>query len=720
MNRHYRRRSRRPVRTGIAPRVVALAGAALLEACGGGGGGGTGLAATAPLPISAPPAAEDGEFQRNAASYQLIGADAAHDAKRTGAGVLVGIVDDGLAPANPEFDGRISKLSKDFGYDSRQNPTTHALERLTRSGLMGTDSQHGTKVASILAAAHDDKGIVGIAPDATIVVLRADVANLDTHTISYTGETVAAAIRYAGDVGVGILNISLATGGRSDDVVVATEAFARTGGLMVWSAGNVGASEPDTSANVTSINRPSWISVGGLVPSSGQIHYLSNRGGAMADRFLVASMIVNAQSADGTIGQVTGTSFAAPQVAGAAALLLGRWPQLTGKQAGDILLASAKDIGAPGTDPVYGRGLLDIEAALKPSKPYFGDGQTQAAIDKSGLVLPEGFGATELKAALSAVTILDAFGRDYAASLAGLVTPAANALHGDRFALSGPSRTSAVAAGDLAAIVQMRNVLPRAADQGGRWALSSAAIGGDGGAIAWHARFGLAAGPSGSAAAAYSPLADKHLQLALPIGRPTLLVASSAGGHGRSASVGLSGASTAVRIGAASETGTLFGAPGRGALRLARRTRTGFVQADYGASLSGAWTWRLTGSLGLSRLKVPVGSIFRSIGPLLTTQAAIDFEGPIGRRSDLRLSLVQPTTVEHGSGYAILPTGYDLANRRLRTEGRNIDLAADQRPFMLAAMLSSRLFDGPPLALGLRHSMGGETSVSLNASVAFR
>lgn len=711
---------RRPVRAGIAPRVVALAGAALLEACGGGGGGGgAGLTATAPLPISAPPAAEDSEFQRNAASYELIGADAAHDAKRTGAGVLVGIVDDGLAPSNPEFDGRISKLSKDFGYDSRQNPTTHVVERLARNSLIGPDSQHGTKVASILAAAHNDTGVVGVAPDATIVVLRADVANVDTHTTTYTNETVSSAIRYAGGAGVQILNISLATAGRSDDVVAATEAFAHSGGLMIWAAGNVGASEPDTSANITSVNRPSWISVGGVVPSSGQMHYLSNRAGAMADRFLVASMIVSALAADGTVGQVTGTSFAAPQVAGAAALLLGRWPQLTGKQAGDILLASARDVGAPGVDPVYGHGLLDIEAALKPAKPSFGDGTTQTTVDKIGLVLPEGFGATELKAALTSVTVLDAFGRDYTASLSALVTPARTAARRMAGSLAGLSRTSEVAAGDLAAIVQMRSAPRQSARPGEQWALSSAAVGGRAGALAWQARFGPAAEPPGSAAAAYSPLADKQVRVGLPIGQPMLLAAAAMGGNARSASLGLSSASTTVRIGAASETGTLFGAPSRGPLRLARRTRTGFIEADYSAPLIGAWTWRFSGSLGVSRIDVPAGSIFRSVSPLLTSQTAIDLEGPIGRRTDLRLSFVQPTTVERGWGHVVLPSGYDLASRALRTEERRIGLAADQRPFMLAAMLSSRLVGGSPLTVGVAHSFGGGTSASLNASVAF-
>lgn len=365
-------------------------------------------------------------------------------------------------------------------------------------------------------------------------------------------------------------------------------------------------------------------------------------------------------------------------------------------------------------------GMIFTSPSLKPSKPSFGDGPAQASLDSTGLVLPEGFGAAELKSALSAVTILDAFGRDYTASLSGLVVPGAARGHADARSLAGRSRTSAVTGGHLTAIVQMRSAPLRSAHHGERWSLSSAAVGGSAGAMAWQARFGQATSPSGSGSAAYSPLADTHLSIGLPIGRPTLLVDAAMGGNARSGSVGLANAATTIRIGAATETRTLFGAPASGPLQLARRTRTGFVEAAYSAPLSGAWAWRLSGSIGVSRIAVPAGSIFRSISPLLTTQAAIDLEGPIGRRTDLRLTLAQPTTVERGSGYAILPSGYDLASRSLRTEGRRIGLAADERPLMLAAMLSSRLFDGAPLALDLAHSVGGGSSVSLNVSVAFR
>ncbi|MCX8520969.1 MAG: S8 family serine peptidase [Rhodoferax sp.] len=90
----------------------------------------------------------------------------------------------------------------------------------------------------------------------------------------------------------------------------------------------------------------------------------SQKAGALAVRFLLAS---------GETGypQLNGTSFAAPRIAGAAAIIKQKYPSLTGKQIADVLLLSAsKDInndGIPdfsGISSIYGHGKLDLNAAL--------------------------------------------------------------------------------------------------------------------------------------------------------------------------------------------------------------------------------------------------------------------------------------------------------------------------------------------------------------------
>ena len=57
---------------------------------------------------------------------------------------------------------------------------------------------------------------------------------------------------------------------------------------------------------------------------------------------------------------------AAPQVAGAVALLAQAFHNLSGAQIVNLLLSSARDAGDAGTDPVYGRGILDIGRAFAP------------------------------------------------------------------------------------------------------------------------------------------------------------------------------------------------------------------------------------------------------------------------------------------------------------------------------------------------------------------
>jgi subtilisin family serine protease len=82
---------------------------------------------------------------------------------------------------------------------------------------------------------------------------------------------------------------------------------------------------------------------------------------------------VNVWSLSSTAGYIykSGTSMAAPHVAGAAALLWGYNPSLTRDQVRSYLIAGATDLGDPGTDVLYGAGRLDIAAALALAPPPF-------------------------------------------------------------------------------------------------------------------------------------------------------------------------------------------------------------------------------------------------------------------------------------------------------------------------------------------------------------
>lgn len=127
--------------------------------------------------------------------------------------------------------------------------------------------------------------------------------------------------------------------------------------------------------------------------------------------YIVAPGYVNttAGSGDGSYN-TAGTSFAAPIVAGAAALIKSRWSHLKPKQIRDILLKTATDMGKKGVDKVYGRGALNIKKALKPIKGKVGGVKIKKS--KNTTVFKRVASLGEFS---SDVKVIDSYGRDFGA-----------------------------------------------------------------------------------------------------------------------------------------------------------------------------------------------------------------------------------------------------------------------------------------------------------------
>ena len=115
---------------------------------------------------------------------------------------------------------------------------------------------------------------------------------------------------------------------------------------------------------------------------------------------------------------MSGTSFAAPQVSGAVALLAQAFPNLTGTQIVDLLLRTARDAGATGTDAVYGRGILDIARAFSP-QGLTGLAGTRVAVSLDGLTgTSSGAMGDALSGASLGAVMLDGYQRAYKLNLA--------------------------------------------------------------------------------------------------------------------------------------------------------------------------------------------------------------------------------------------------------------------------------------------------------------
>jgi len=291
--------------------------------------------------------------------------------------VRVAIVDSGIDGTLPDFAGRIADARSFVG----------------GSPLVDTEG-HGTFVAGEIAANMDTQGIVGIAYFAQLVIAK--VATSDG-TIPLDAE--AKGIRWAADAGARVINLSLS--GQRDpvhhdrDTYSAEEAAAvayaySKGALVVAAVGNSDGLSPQPYPYASyPAALPHVLGVSALT-HSGNVPDYSNRDPVFNDLSAPGSGLFSTFPAPltalrtGCVDQgfsdcgtdeyrnAEGTSFAAPQVTAAAAVLFGLVPTLTNDQVAYILEHSADDVnagtGCPrcalGRDPLSGWGRLDIAKAV--------------------------------------------------------------------------------------------------------------------------------------------------------------------------------------------------------------------------------------------------------------------------------------------------------------------------------------------------------------------
>ena len=137
---------------------------------------------------------------------EAINALAAHETA-TGLGVKVGVIDGGVDFDHPDLAGAIDEeLSCSFIFDTTPtaDPAEVANGDCTNKAAVQDLQGHGTHVATIVAARENGIGIVGVAPEATIIALKAC-----TLAGFCFADSVAGALRYAGDVGLDVVNLSL-------------------------------------------------------------------------------------------------------------------------------------------------------------------------------------------------------------------------------------------------------------------------------------------------------------------------------------------------------------------------------------------------------------------------------------------------------------------------------------------------------------------------------
>ncbi|MCU6708486.1 S8 family serine peptidase [Paenibacillus sp. J5C_2022] len=218
------------------------------------------------------------------------------------------------------------------------------------------DNGHGTGVAGVIGAVGNNGiGVAGVVWHAKIMPIKA-LDQWGDGTEKDLGEGILYAVRN----GAGIVVMSVGLHRYSpymEDIVRYAES---QGVLLVAAAGNDGTTLGSKAAVKYPAAYPTVLAVGGS-NSNGAPDPRSNPGSELD---LLAPWNVYTTALDGEYKWDEGTSLAAPQVAGAAALLLAMHPEYEPYQVRAMLRQSAKDIGAAGVDSTSGYGLLRVDQVV--------------------------------------------------------------------------------------------------------------------------------------------------------------------------------------------------------------------------------------------------------------------------------------------------------------------------------------------------------------------
>ena len=261
-----------------------------------------------------------------------------------GAGTVIAVIDTGVDSSHPDLAGAVIG-----GADFSGSGT---------GGAPVGGEEHGTMVAALAAGRGHGSGdgVIGVAPEAGILAISIGFGD-DTDSDAQ----VAEAVTWAVDNGADVINLSFTRNtldwpeswdaaflhAAENDVVVVAAAGNRGSGTAV-----VGA--PATMPGVLTV---AGLTRGGVASSSASSQGITIGVSAPAEQLVGATP-------GGGYSLWSGTSGAAPLVAGVAALVRAAHPDLDAAGVINRIVATATDAGDAGVDPLYGYGLLNAEAAV--------------------------------------------------------------------------------------------------------------------------------------------------------------------------------------------------------------------------------------------------------------------------------------------------------------------------------------------------------------------
>lgn len=323
-------------------------------------------------------------------SMRLIDAERGWDIATGNNSVIIAIMDTGVSLNHPDLTIWTNPLGSSgppyvgdlhgWNFYANNNDVNDDNNYALYQGVTYNAFGHGTQCAGHAAAiGNNGLGVTGVAWRATIMPLKICNAGGDSFA-----SNIIAALDYARSHGASVVNMSFSGGGSSQAEQDACNAAYASGVLLVAAMGNGGGPNVNYPAGYESVIRV------GAVRHNGDITRYSDYGAGSQTTELVApggdngeisgslDVLSTCAFTTGLVGGIggqctkwpqpynagSGTSFAAPKVAGLCALMKSFHPELTNDKIRQALHNSATDLGDVGYDKRYGFGLINVYRAL--------------------------------------------------------------------------------------------------------------------------------------------------------------------------------------------------------------------------------------------------------------------------------------------------------------------------------------------------------------------
>lgn len=319
-----------------------------------------------PPKLLSPPLADIGPDPLFASSWHLdhIGAPAAWQITKGSRDVVIAVVDSGFDYNNPELANAIKRNSGDCDFNRIDDDLNGYVDdcigyNFSEVGLLPWDNNgHGTFIAGIIAAGLNDKlGGAGVCPGCSIMPLRF----LNSEGFGDTEDAIAA-IEYAVQMGVSVINLSFNGEGYDQPLRNALKKALERDVVVVVAAGNEGSDNDKDEIYPANFQMANLLTV---AASRRDTHLWKYSNFGLRKVHLAApGTTIWGPWCDGKWYRSQATSFAAPMVAATAGLVRSANPELSAVQVVDIIKATVT-IAAPLLGKVKFGGVVNAEAAVR-------------------------------------------------------------------------------------------------------------------------------------------------------------------------------------------------------------------------------------------------------------------------------------------------------------------------------------------------------------------